>query len=135
MKVKQVPVQYVNQLWPQVEQYIYNAMQFSQGDYSSDEAKVYLVQGMWTLFVVTDDEENIKGAGAVSFFNRPNDRVAFVVAIGGKLISNRETYAQFEDILRANGATCIEGAVRESIARLWSRFGFEHKYAIVGKSL
>ena len=135
MIVQQVPIQYVNQMWPHVEQYIYNALQFAQGDYSIEDAQVFLTQGMWTLFVAIDDNEQVKGAAAVSFFNRPSDRVAFVIAIGGKLIANKETYAQFEAIIKANGATCVEGAVRESIARLWSRFGFEHKYAIVGKSL
>jgi len=30
------------------------------------------------------------------------------------------------------GATYIEGAARESIARLWTRYGFTEKYRIVG---
>ena len=71
----------------------------------------------------------------MSYFNRPSDRVGFVVAIGGKLVSNRATWAQFEDILRSNGATYLEGAGRESIVKLWSRYGMRQKYIITGKSL
>ena len=39
---------------------------------------------------------------------------------------------QLKKLLGTFGATCIEGAERESIARLWSRYGFEEKYRIVG---
>ena len=48
-----------------------------------------------------------------------------------KLISNKDTFRQFKDLLKANGATKIQGAARESIARLWSRYGFEERYRIV----
>jgi hypothetical protein len=52
--------------------------------------------------------------------------------MGGKLISSKETFADFSALLKAFGATYIEGAARESIARLWTRYGLEEKYRIVG---
>ena len=61
--------------------------------------------------------------------------VAFVVAMGGRLILHGETFAVFADILKHNGATCIEGGVRKSVARLLRRYGFEEKHRIVGYSL
>jgi hypothetical protein len=61
----------------------------------------------------------------------PNDRVAFVIAIGGKLISNQDTYKQFSGLLKSYGATKIQGAAREAIARLWTRYGFKERYRIV----
>jgi hypothetical protein len=94
-----------------------------------------VTQGSWHLIVAVDDENTIQGALVVSYFNRPSERVGFVVAIGGKLVSNRSTWAQFEDILRSNGATYLEGAGRESIVKLWSRYGMRQKYIITGKSL
>ena len=87
--------------------------------------------GNWTLLVAVDDS-GVQGAATVSFSNRPNDRVAFINAIGGKLISSPETFEQLKAVLGSIGATYIEGAARESIARLWSRYGFEEKYRIVG---
>jgi hypothetical protein len=87
------------------------------------------------LFVALDEEGVMHGAATVQFYNRPNDRVAFVVTMGGKLISSPETYAQFTALLKAFGATYIEGAGRESIARLWKRFGFVEKYSVVGAKL
>ena len=135
LKVQQVPLEYVNQVWDKVEGYLTAALEYSSGDYSINDLKVMVIQGSWHLIVATDEENTIHGALVVSYFNRPANRVGFVVAIGGKLVSNRATWAQFEDILRSNGATYLEGAGRESIVKLWSRYGMKQKYIITGKSL
>lgn len=132
MIVQQVPLQYVHAAWPKVERFIASALEYSQGEYTVDQAKVFVANGQWALFVAVDDNQEIQGAACVQFNNMPNDRVAFVVAIGGKLMTNKDTWGQFTSLLKANGATYVEGAARESIARLWTRYGFETKYAIVG---
>jgi hypothetical protein len=134
MKIQHVHLEYVNQVWPKVEDYIRWALDY-QTDYTIEHVKVFIATGAWTLVVAVDEAGEIKGASAVQFFNRPNDRVAFVVAMGGKLISSKDTFQQFSDLLKAFGATAIEGAARESIARLWKRYGFEEKYRIVGAKL
>jgi hypothetical protein len=134
MKIQHVNLEYVNQVWPKVEDYIKWALDY-QTDYTVEHVKTFIVTGAWTLVVAVDEAGEIKGASAIQFFNRPNDRVAFVVSMGGKLITNKETFQQFSDLLKAFGATAIEGAARESIARLWKRYGFEEKYRIVGAKL
>ena len=134
MKIQHVDINYINQLWPQVEKFIEAALAY-QDDYTVDHVKVYVTNGTWTLVVAIDDQGVIHGAATIQFYNRPKDRVAFVVTIGGKLISGHETFAQFSELLKACGATYIEGAARESIARLWQRFGFVEKYRVVGAKL
>jgi len=134
MRIQHVNIEYVNQVWPKAEDYIKWALD-CQTDYTIEHVKMFVTTGAWTLIIAVDDMNEIKGASVVQFFNRPNDRVAFVVAMGGKLISNKETFQQFSDLLKAFGATVIEGAARESIARLWKRYGFEEKYRIVGVKL
>jgi hypothetical protein len=129
--IKHVPVQYVNQAWPLVEKFIEDAQKYGGDDYTLEQVKVYVSSGQWFLVVAVDDEGAIHGAATVTFSNYPNDRVAFVTFIGGKLISNKDTFGQFKDLLKANGATKIQGAAREAIARLWSRYGFEERYRIV----
>lgn len=131
MQVQLVDTAHVNQVWHLVETYIADAMEYSCGDYTVDQVKTLVVMGHWTLLVAVDDD-GVKGAATVSFSNRPNDRVAFITSIGGKLISNPDTFEQLKRLLASTGATYIEGAARESIARLWSRYGFEEKYRIVG---
>ena len=131
LNIRHVPVQYVNQVWPLVEKFISDAQEYCGDDYTVDQVKVYLATGQWLLVVAADDEGVIHGASTVSFLNYPNDRVAFITFIGGRLISNKDTFGQFKGLLKANGATKIQGAAREAIARLWSRYGFEERYRIV----
>lgn len=134
MNIQHVSTEYVNQVWPQVEEFIAAALAY-QDDYNIEHAKVYVANGTWTLIVAADEAGVIHGAATILFYNRPNDRVAFVVTLGGKLITGSETYAQFTNLLKAFGATYIEGASRESATRLWQRFGLKEKYRISGAKL
>lgn len=135
MKIQYVPIEYVNQTWPLVEAFIASALEYAQGDYSLEQAKVRVTDGRWALCVAVNEEGAIKGAACIEFYNRPNDRVAFVIAIGGRLISNQDTWQQLVAFAKSRGATTIEGAARESIAKLWTRYGFTEKYRIVGVSI
>jgi hypothetical protein len=114
-----------------VEAHLAAAVEYSKGDYTLESVKVLVATGQWLLLVAVDDE-GVKGAATVAFSNRPHDRIAFITLIGGRLISNNDTFEQLKNLLRSLGATCIEGAAREAIARLWTRYGFEEKYRIVG---
>jgi hypothetical protein len=57
--------------------------------------------------------------------------VAFITAIGGKLISNKDTFAQLQSIARQNGASILQGFGRPSIVRLWKRYNFESRNTLV----
>jgi hypothetical protein len=129
--IKPVPTTQFHQTWPLVEGFLAEALKWGEDDYTKDQAKALLAQGSWLLLVAVDEENKIHGAISVNFINMPNDRIAFVTAIGGKLISNQDTYEQLCGILKGFGATKIQGAARESVARLWHRYGFEERYIIV----
>lgn len=131
LTVKAISPQYISQAWPLVEKYIADAQQYCGNDYTVEQVKVYLANGQWVLLVAADEEGAVHGAATVNVFNMPNDRIAFITFIGGKLISNKDTYSQMAGILKGFGATKIQGAARESIARLWRRYGFEERYRIV----
>jgi len=134
MKIQHVDVNYVNQLWPQVEKFIEAAL-VHQDDYNIEHVKVYVSNGTWMLIVALDEEGTLHGAATVQFCNRPSDRVAFVVTTSGKMIMNQETFDQFSDLLKAFGATYIECAARESASRLFERVGMKEKYRVVGAKL
>lgn len=131
LKVQYVDLKFVAQTWPKVEKYILMALEHGHGDYTLDQIRMFVSIGQWLLLVAVDEEGNIQGAAASSFINYPNDRVAFITFIGGKLISSKETFKQMSDILKANGATKIQGMARPSIARLWKRYGFEERTMLV----
>lgn len=131
MRIEVVHPDHFQYAWPLVEPFISSALEHSHGEYTTEQAKVYLASGAWTLYVAVDDAGALHGAGAVQFNSMPNDRVAFVIAIGGKLFTSQNTWQQFVDLLKSRGATRVEGAARESIARLWKRYGFDEKYRVV----
>jgi hypothetical protein len=135
MRMDVVPIEWVNNVWPSVEPFFIEAAKHGD-DYSVEQLKVFATQGNWLLLVMVEEENKVCGAMLVNFFNRPNARIAFVMAIGGKLISTNELFEQFKNIVAARGATEIEGAARESVARLWRQnFGFVEKHRIVGVKL
>ena len=131
MIVKHVSTNYCAQIWPNVEKHIVAALEHGGDDYTLDQIRSFICKGEWLLLVAVDEQGAIHGAATVSFLNMPNARIAFITFIGGKLISSRDTYAQMVQIFKQFGATKIQGAARESIARLWSRYGFEERYRIV----
>jgi hypothetical protein len=135
ISIQLVPLSMIHQTWPLVEKFIDNALVWGDDDYTLDQAKQNLADGKWMLVVAVRGGEEVIGASAVNIYNMPNDRVAFVVAMGGRLICNDETYEQFCTLLKSFGATKIQGVARESIARLWKRFGFKERYTLVEAKL
>ena len=137
MNVQHVPVEFVNQVWPNIESFITIAINQQEGesDYTIDQVRTLVVTGQWLLLVATNENAEFRGAATINFSNRPNHRVAFITYIGGRLITNPGTFQQLCAIVKNFGATCIEGAVNEAVARLWRRYGFIEKYRIAGVTL
>jgi hypothetical protein len=137
LHIRTVNTIHVNQTWPMVESFLEEALQ-QRGefpawadDYTVEHIRVFLTNGTWMLIVAVDEENKIHGACTVSFINYPLHRVAFVTAIGGKLISSHDTVDQLKKIFKAHGATKIQGYGRESIVRLWSKYQFEPRNTLV----
>jgi hypothetical protein len=134
INVQPVPLEFTNQTWPLVEHHIAAALE--EGDsseplYNLEHIKGYIASGSWLLLVAVDENNDIHGAATVSFSNHPLHRVAFITAIGGKLISNRDTVEQLKVILKQNGATILQAFGRPSIVRLWRRYNFESRNTLV----
>ena len=130
MRVEHVPIQWVHRVWDAVEPLLAEAVKYSKGECTIEQLKLYVSQGQWALVVATDGEK-IHGAATINFFNRANDRVAYITAIGGRLVTNMDNVNQLKNYALSQGATALEGAVRESMARFCKRYGFEEKYKVV----
>lgn len=134
MNIQHVPVEHVHQTWSLVEDFVKWGLVHSQGDYTIEQVKASVASGQWMLVVAVDGAE-VYGAMTISFFNRPNDRVAFITTVGGKNIINDDTFAQLKNLVAAFGATYIEAAGRESVMRMLEHQGFKEKYRIAGVKL
>ena len=135
LTIQPVALTQAAQAWPLAERHILEAIPHSNGDYTLDQVKLYVNTGVWLLLVAVDENNEVHGAATVVFQNYPNDRVGFITFIGGKLISNPETFDQLCAILKAHGATKIQGMARPAIARLWARYGFEERVMLVEAKL
>ena len=137
MRVQPVDANFVQQLWPLVEGYLEDALSKVEGspDYNIHHIQSFLTSGQWLLLVALDEQNQVHGAATVSFINYPLSRVAFITAIGGKLISSDDTFEQLKAILSSRGATKIQGFGREAIVRLWKRYNFEPKSTLVEVAL
>lgn len=135
MNLRPVHPNYIPQLWPKVGPMLKKGLDTGAGEYNADQLKVMLVNGAQVLLVVEKDDQ-IKGAFSIAFENYPNDRIAFVTAVGGRAMCDQEAWAQFEQWARLQGCTKIRGAAFEAVARLWrQKFGVESRYIIVEKQL
>lgn len=129
MIIEVVPTSLVHRVWSDTEKFLVAALQYAGDDYTIEQVRANIARGEW-LLVIASDESGIRGAAAVNIYNMPNYRVAFVVAIGGRLISNTETFEQFKGILKSFGADRVQGVGRDAIVRLWSRYGFQERYTL-----
>lgn len=135
--IQPVDVNYIAQVWPMVEKYLADALTKDNDApawsecYNIHHVQAFLASGVWLLLVASDEEGIVQGAATVSFANYPMNRVAFITLIGGKLISNQDTFLQMKLILKQRGATKIQGYGREAIVRLWKRYGFEPRTTLV----
>ena len=136
MKIQHVDPAYIHVIWEQIAPFFKSALEKSEVDeYTLDQVKVRIADGVWQTLVAVDESNSIAGAAALHFFNRPDSRVGYISLIGGRLITNDDTFEQLKNFMRANGATKIEGSARESVARLLMRYGFKEKYRVVGVSI
>lgn len=134
MKIFRISPDQIAQRWQAIAPFIEDSLAHSGGDFTIDQVRLYLSSGQWLTLGVFDGNDML-GVIAVQFSNMPNDRVAFITAIGGKNITNSDTFNQFQTILKSHGATKIQGGVRESVARLWRRLGFSQRYILVEHKL
>jgi hypothetical protein len=130
MKFELVPNEWTARLWPEVEQYVSVAQEFCADEYTVEQVKTLVLTGVWNLLVATEDNK-LCGAVVLAVTNRPNDRTAFIVTMGGKNILNVDGINQIKEIAVKMGATVLEGAVRESVARLAIKAGFTEKCKLI----
>ena len=138
MRVAPVELPYVNQVWPQIESYINDALMLGDAGeplYNLHHIQSYVTSGEWLLLVAIDDQTNIHGAMTISFQNFPLHRVAFITAVGGKFILTDEMYEQLQAVLKFKGATMIQAYGRPSMVRLLKRHNLKARNTLVEATL
>jgi len=136
LTLKSIPAQYISLLWPKLESHIASALEEAVvTEYGVEHVKEFLETRQWLAVGFFDVQDELHGVITVSFVRYPNESVAFITAIGGRLIANPDTFEQLKAICKAHGAAKLQGYARESVARLWKRLGFENRAILVEAKL
>lgn len=134
-QVRLLTPQEVRLQWSTLEPLFSKALEMSKcNDYNIDDVYQYLTLNQWRCYAA-EEERKIKGAAVVSMMRYPHDTVAYVCAIGGRMLANKQISSEFFDLLKQHGANRVQGAARPAIVRLWRRIGLEEKYSIVEAQL
>ena len=139
--VHAVPLEFVQKTWPLAKPHIISGLQEGSGEnspnmtYNDDHVLSYLVNGNWELFVAVDENNVMRGAATISYINYPLHRVAFITAVGGRLIATQDSFNQLKNLFKARGATMIQGYGRPAIVRLWERFDFQPRSTLLEVSI
>ena len=136
LTLKSIPTRYIPLLWSKLEPHLTSAFEEAEvTEYDTEHARELLEKGQWVAVGFFDEQDELHGAITVSFLRYPNECVAFITAIGGRLIANPDTFEQLKAICKAHGAAKLQGYARESVARLWKRLGFEDRAILVEAKL
>lgn len=136
IQLQVVPPNQVYSLWDEVSPMIQAALDSGTFCYNTlEQVKLLLVKEMQQLLVIVENDELV-GAMVTEFVNYPNERVLFVVEIGGKGIINETVSDQLGEWARFNGATRMCAWADEARARLYRmKAGFTTARHVVEKKL
>ena len=137
LTVRYVDANFIQQIWNLVKGYIEESVDKglpypeSSKCYNADHILQFLTSGQQLLLVAIDEDGKIHGAATISFINYPLHRAAVITAIGGKLVTSKNTFEQMRQILAQRGATIIQAMCRPSMVRYLQRFNFEPRNTLV----
>lgn len=141
LKVREIEIQYVHKIWPNVRHYVVDALEkgvpYNKDfmPFNADHILAFLASGQWLLLVGVDEQGEIHGAGTLSFTNYPLVRAATITSTGGKFLANKDIIEQVKGIARKYGATVLQAYCRDSMVRLMQRSGFEPHNRLVEQKL
>lgn len=129
MRVQLIDPKIIVNIWKDIKPYIERALEHTD-DYTAEQCKVFLTNGSWSLIAVMD-KDKLCGVITISVENGVNHRTAFITTISGKGIINQQVIEQFFSLLKDNGITRVQGLARNTLVRLYERFGLHKKSNLV----
>jgi len=119
----------VKEFWPQVETLIATALDFSP-DVTLATVAAACQAGTYQVIVIERDNKWV-GAVVLKFIQTKTDKIAWVMAIGGRWICHSKSIVQFKQFLKSLAVTKLQGIARPSVARLWQRLGVTPLYTVM----
>lgn len=132
--VQIVGVEWVHSVWPEVVDFIENALKEGLGEYTIDNIRAELASGIQHLFVAVRDKKII-GCGTIKLANTQCHRIAYVTSYGGRGITSVDVFGEVEKWCLSMGATKIQAYAKEAQMRLYRKaLGFSVPCYVVEKN-
>ena len=121
MKLFVIQSTHIHQVWHKVAPLLNEALNKNQNEYTLDQLKMSLVQGLQTLLVYMDEEtEEIPLALTIQWNDMPNDRIAYITYISGT--HTLEIWNDLITWIKGNGGTKLQGATNNpAVVKLWDK--------------
>ena len=129
MIVQFIEPRFVVGIWDKVKPYIESALKHTD-DYNAEQCKLFLLNGHWLMFIAVDDGV-LHGVATVFIEHGINHKTALITTISGKGIINKDAMEQLMNILKSLGINRVQGYARDSLVRLYQRFGLQKKANLV----
>lgn len=126
----------IEDIWPEIEGFVQKAMEYSQGEMTSDDVLNLVLRGLQQVFVCFMDGK-VTAVVITEFKQYPQFKVVFMVGLAGrhfKLFFDNygPTFFTWAEM---NGAVSVEAGVRPAMQRFLRPLGFNAVYSIVRRKL
>ncbi len=136
MKLLQLPVERVHQAWAQIAPLLDSLEPYNNGEGTTEQAKVALINGTSTALVVVDDAARIQAVIMGEWKMTANKRIFFVGGWAGSNAMNDALWSDLQIWVKHNGGTTIQGAGRDAVFRLHrQKRGFKKVYTVYEKDI
>ena len=136
LKMFRLPPDQIHRAWNQIEPLLDSLEPYCNGEGTTEQSKVGLIDGSSTAIVIADADNLIVGIIVGEWKMTPGKRIFFVTDTAGSNVMDDELWADLQQWIRANGGTHIQGAGRDSVFRLHrQKRGFEKVYTVYEKEI
>ena len=130
MQVSLVPLEYLENIWPNIEEYMEGAAEYTYGRFTVDDIKSNLQTKPQQLWIAFDDTSFIKGAVVTEITTYPRMRSLVMHFTGG--IDLKEWKPSMLELLqrfaKENGCDVIESYGREGWGKVFKNDGFKSRF-------
>jgi len=130
MKVSLVPVEYIETVWPQIEEFMDGAAKYTYGRFNVEDIKEGLFTKPQQLWIAFTDDEVIKGAVVTQVLTYPRMNTLVMHFTGG--IDLKEWKPSMLELLqrfaKENGCAVIESYGREGWSKVFENDGFKSRF-------
>jgi hypothetical protein len=130
MQVSLVPLEYIETVWPQIEEYMDGAARYTYGRFNVEDIKEGLYTKPQQLWIAFDEENSVKGAVVTQVLTYPRLNALVMHFTGG--VDLKEWKPMMLEIIqrfaKENGCDVIESYGREGWGKVFQNDGFKSRF-------